>query len=187
MFAPEHPYTGRELADALADLEQEGSNFLASLADTSFFAPQGKSWSPAEHIRHLRKSAAPVARALRIPVWILRLRFGRPEGASRPYDEVKATYLAALRAGGQAGRFAPSSEPPATDPVARRAEIMAAWHDANAALGRELQRWTEVNLDRACLPHPLIGRLTVREMIEFTLYHTAHHLNRIVERSAGGE
>jgi hypothetical protein len=184
MFNPEHPYTGRELADALANVARDGSSYLASLGDSAFFAPQGNRWPPAGHVRHLRNSAAPVAKALRIPVWILRLRFGRPAGASRPYDEVKAIYQDALRAGGQAGRFAPSSEPPPTDPAARRAEIMAAWHDANTALDRRLRRWSERDLDRACLPHPLIGRLTVREMIAFTVYHTAHHLNRIVERSA---
>ncbi len=29
------------------------------------------------------------------------------------------------------------------------------------------------------MPHPLIGRLTVREMLFFTLLHTRHHLDRI--------
>ena len=43
--------------------------------------------------------------------------------------------------------------------------------------GRPLrQRWPEPSLDRYQLLHPLLGRLTVREMLEFSVYHHAHHL-----------
>jgi hypothetical protein len=31
------------------------------------------------------------------------------------------------------------------------------------------------------LPHPLLGKLTVREMLFFTLYHQRHHV-AVVER-----
>jgi hypothetical protein len=31
-------------------------------------------------------------------------------------------------------------------------------------------------LERIRLPHPLLGRLTTREMLFFTLYHNQHHV-----------
>ena len=37
-------------------------------------------------------------------------------------------------------------------------------------------------LDRYRLPHPLIGKLTLRELLLWTLYHNAHHVQRIAER-----
>jgi hypothetical protein len=32
------------------------------------------------------------------------------------------------------------------------------------------------------LPHPLLGKLTVREMLFFTVYHNAHHLDQVASR-----
>ena len=50
--------------------------------------------------------------------------------------------------------------------------------------------WGELALDRYRLPHPLLGRLTVREMLLFTLYHSVHHFNlvstRVEEREMSG-
>ena len=37
------------------------------------------------------------------------------------------------------------------------------------------------DLDAVLLPHPLLGKLTVREMLFFTVYHVQHH-RALVER-----
>ena len=42
--------------------------------------------------------------------------------------------------------------------------------------------WSERALDRYRLPHPLLGRLTVREMLLFTLYHSVHHFSLVSTR-----
>ena len=34
---------------------------------------------------------------------------------------------------------------------------------------------SENQLDEYFLPHPIIGKLTIREMLFFTLYHLRHH------------
>ena len=65
------------------------------------------------------------------------------------------------------------------------AEIMTAWTAATVDLQNALRRWPEAALDRQRLPHPIIGMLTVREILGFTVYHTAHHLRRIAERAGG--
>ncbi len=182
MFETGTPHSGQEMAAALTRLVAEGHRYLDALPAETFFAPQGDRWSPAEHVRHLRKSTAPVTRALRLPWWILRLRFGRGPGGSRGFATVREVYLGALARGGQAGRFAPGPEPAPADPAARRAAIMRAWRAAAQDLEAAAARWSEPALDRAWLPHPLIGLLTVREMLGFTVYHTAHHLTQVARR-----
>ena len=67
------------------------------------------------------------------------------------------------------------------DLEARRAEILAQRADANRALRAAIERWPEAAFDRHQLPHPLLGNLTVREMVHFTLYHQLHHM-AVVER-----
>jgi hypothetical protein len=42
---------------------------------------------------------------------------------------------------------------------------------------KKIGQWSEKNLDAYLLPHPLLGKITVREMLFFTTFHTDHHLN----------
>ena len=35
--------------------------------------------------------------------------------------------------------------------------------------------FSEKQLDTFILPHPLLGKLTLREMLYFTIYHAEHH------------
>jgi len=44
------------------------------------------------------------------------------------------------------------------------------------------RNWTDEKLDNYLAPHPLLGKLTLRELIYFTIYHTEHHLAIIKNR-----
>ena len=186
MFETGEPYSRSDLVAALRQLDRNGELFLRSIPGEEFFDPQGSAWSPAEHVRHLAKSARPVARAMGAPRIVLAFRFGLHRGASPPFADLRRRYLDRLAAGGQAGRFAPGPRPRPSDVEAGRSEVVAEWRAANGALETALARWAEPSLDRYRLPHPLLGPLTIREMNMFTVYHTAHHLRRIAERRTGG-
>lgn len=182
-FETGSPQTGTELAAALGGLLAQGTTYLQRLDHAAFFAPQGTHWSPAEHVRHLRKSAAPLVMALGLPRLLLRLRFGTATRPSRDFAAMREAYRAQLAGGATAGRFAPSAEAAPGDPEDRRAAILEAWASTTTGLQAALRRWDEPALDRFQLPHPVLGTLTVREMLHFTVYHTAHHLRRVAERS----
>ncbi|HXW96374.1 MAG TPA: DinB family protein [Gemmatimonadales bacterium] len=177
------PVTGLDHATALGALLASGTAYLSTLPDATFFAPQGEAWSPADHVRHLQLAGSPLLMALKLPRWLLALRFGRGPGHSRSFDEVRSLYIKALAAGGQAGRFTPRPRDPGPDSHANRMTIMKAWADVTVNLQGAVARWPETALDRQLLPHPLLGLLTTREMFSFTVYHTAHHLRRVAERA----
>jgi hypothetical protein len=180
------PSTGGEIRAAAQALHGEIMPFLASLPIEAFFAPQGQSWSPAWHVRHLTKANFPVARALRLPMLVPRLLFGKAPEPSRTFDKLREDYRARLAAGGQAGRFTPSDKPLPLDLAAWRQEIVAAYERSVNDWITASQRWSEQALDRVRLPHPLLGKLTVREMLFFTLYHNAHHMAIVARRLADG-
>ena len=182
MFETAEPHSGAECRAAMQQLVARGSEFLVTQPADVFHAPQGDHWSPAEHVRHLRKSTAPVARALGMPRLVLRWKFGKAKSASRSFVELQRVYNAALAAGGKAGRFTPSPEAAPADPARRRTEILDAWRGSVEDLDRSAGRWPEAALDRLVLPHPLLGNLTIREMLMFTVFHTAHHLTSITNR-----
>jgi hypothetical protein len=185
-FNTGEPETVKQLSQALNSLVAEGFAFLAPMPDPRFFAPQGEAWSPAEHIRHLRKSSAPLVIALKIPRFLLRMRFGSHPGPSRSFTQIREVYRGDLAAGAKAGRFTPHPEAQPASASDRRREIMNAWTAVTVELTGVMAGWSEPDLDRHQLPHPILGTLTVREMLAFTVYHTAHHLRRIEERAAGG-
>ncbi len=184
MFETGEPTTNAELVAALRRLTDEGARALGTMPVDVFFAPQGDKWSPAEHARHLQKSSAPLVFGLKLPAWLLRLRFGRPARASRSFVMLREDYRRVLADGGQAGRFAPRREGPPQNADLRRGDIMRKWWLTNARLMQALSRWREDRLDAVRLPHPLLGMLTVREMAAFTVYHTSHHLTLVMQRVA---
>lgn len=138
--------------------------------------PNGK-WSPAQQLEHIHRAVRPVALALLVPKWFLRWRFGTPNRAPRTYDAVVARYKEKLAAGGRAsGPFIPPHVAGARVPGLSR-EVQATVETLCGRVGR----WKETDLDRYLLPHPLLGKLTVREMLYFTIHHARHH-QELVER-----
>ncbi len=182
-FATGNPETRGQIEAALARLDDAIEAAFAGLPATTFFAPQGDKWSPAEHLRHLVKSVRAVAFGLRMPKLVLALRFGLRFRPSRGFAGIVEIYHRALAGGGRAGGpFLPSPRPEGLTDEAWRDKTLAAWRAAGAELRAQIPRWSEGALDRHLLPHPLLGKLSVREMLCFTLYHNHHHAARVFER-----
>ena len=182
-FDPGEPFSGVEIAAAMARLHEESERYLAAIPAVEFAAPQGGKWSPADHVRHLAKSTFPLVPALGLPKFLLGLRFGRSPAQSRPFAALRDAYRTRLtETGATAGRFAPSPRPAPADSAAWQSEVLASWRGAVTGLVGRMPGWSEAALDRYRLPHPLLGKLTVREMLFFTLYHNAHHLELVAGR-----
>ncbi|MFN8582997.1 MAG: DinB family protein [Gemmatimonadaceae bacterium] len=179
---PGEPYAIADLARTLGRLTREGAALMEGLPLEVFFAPQRDRWSPAEHVRHLVKSSRPLILAYRLPRFVSKVLFGSATTPSRTFVALRDDYRSLLAAGGKAGRFAPSAEGTPRDPAARRREILAAWHDVNDRVSTAWTRWRGIQLDQAVFPHPLLGKLTAREMAMFTVYHTSHHLTLVRDR-----
>jgi len=47
---------------------------------------------------------------------------------------------------------------------------------------KQINNWSEEKLDKCLIPHPLLGKLILREMLFFTNWHTQHHLNTLKEK-----
>ncbi len=169
------PYCKQDLLNELATLRELELNFWLQIAPEQFARPIGQAWSPADTVRHLIKSTVPVTRALKLPRLVLRILFGQSNGTSMPCSNLIERYRVVLAGGGNAGRFSPSPLRVPTNIVGWQRDLMSECQSVVTALARALDTWTERDLDRYRLPHPLLGKLTVREMLFFTLYHYEHH------------
>lgn len=134
-------------------------------------------WTPAQHLKHIQRAVGPVSMALLLPKWFLRWRFGKPNRAPRDYDGLVLRYKEKLAAGGRAsGRFVP---PPVPAHSVQR--IIGSVERIMQSMTKRVGNWSEQELDTVLLPHPLLGKLTVREMLFFTVYHVQHH-HALVDR-----
>ncbi len=145
------------------------TSLLRSIPPQQVHAAAPGKWSPAQQAEHLVKSVHPVTLAFSLPKFVLPLIFGRANRQSRTYDDLIAKYKAKLAAGGTASKpFVPGIP---ENPAAVYAEL----EKTVASLCNRMENFSEEQLDTLILPHPLLGKLTLREMLYFTAYHARHH------------
>ncbi len=171
-----HTYTKEEIIASLIQANQDAERFFSAIPGERFFQQAGGEWSPAENLEHLVRSVQPLAQALRLPKLLQRILFGTAPAPSRSYETVREAYLGRLAAGAQAaGRYLPARFDPSIDVDAAKRQRLSQWSQTAASLAAGLKSWDERDLDRYVLPHPFLGKLTVREMLFFTIYHNMHH------------
>jgi hypothetical protein len=185
----EPPTTRDTLLASLAQVDAQATALWRSFEPLEYFKrPADGGWSPAQNVAHLRRSTVPVIWALNTPRSLLTILFGRPRSASRSFEEVRVVYRQTLAAGAQAGLFGPPRQRPPRDPAWAQARSLDRWLRLIPRLAAAIGTWEESELDRYRVLHPLIGKLTVREMLHFTLYHLTHHSQIVAgrkERTAG--
>jgi hypothetical protein len=179
----ETPDTGPQIAASLVALNAQCNSLWRQFSDSEFFAqPSDGGWSPAQNVVHLIKSTSPITRALGMPRFVLRLLFGKARIPSRTFTEVRAAYRAVLASGGQAGSYGPPQPASIGGSESVRKTLLERWESTVPQLSDAMGRWDEEPLDYYRLPHPLLGKLTVREMLYFTLYHVGHHAEIVAAR-----
>lgn len=157
---------------------QEAFNHLVSVCDTipeeQFFLPPAEKWSPAQHLQHLIISTRTSTAAFALPKFIVRWVGGRATAPSRTYEELVDTYKQILSAGGKAtGRYIPR-------PIAAnmgKEKLIIRWKKvSDEYLSAIKKNRKDHELDKYVVKHPLLGKITLRELGYFTIYHTYHHI-----------
>ena len=140
-----------------------------------FFTRYGEAWSASDNVDHLIRAIRPVRLALKIPRSILQMIFGQVTRPSRTYDEICKFYETRIAEGGRAsGIYLPRQKTP-EHPKKEKKKLLERLEKAADSLHSELKQWEDADLDQYQLPHPLLGKLTVREMLFFSIYHTLRH------------
>ena len=140
-------------------------------------SPNGK-WSAGQNLGHLIRAIKPLQIAYCLPKFVLSILFGTTNRPSRTYDELVIKYKAKLTAGGKAsGPFIP----PAIG-FEKKDKLIKKYADQKQKLIAKIKKQSEADLDKYILPHPLLGKVTLREMLYFTIHHNEHHLELLKSR-----
>jgi len=172
-------YNKQELSSALEEKVNAFNNYVASLNKEQFEANPGDKWSAGQNLDHLIRSIRPLQLAYSLPKFILRIAFGKANRPSRSYEEIVQKYVSKLATGGRAsGPFIP--------PVIlfeQKDSLIKKYTRHKKKLTGKIGNHSEEDLDKYILPHPLLGKVTLREMIFFTIHHNEHHLETLKSRS----
>lgn len=159
------------IADTLKEKHDTFINYLSGLPEEIFTGQNSGKWSPGQQLEHIYLSVKPVRQAFSLPAFILGMIWGKSNRPGRNYDDLVKKYQQKLAEGGKApNRFIPK---PVT--MERRKSLERSLSAEIVTLIQKTDRFTEIELDRYVLPHPLLGKLTLREMLYFTIYHVEHH------------
>jgi hypothetical protein len=161
----------------LTEKHKEFVDYINSLSDNDFLnTKNNQKWSAGQHLEHIYLSVRPVNMALLLPKIIMRLFFGKPN-EKRTYEQLVNDYQNALKNGGKAGAlYIPKSVS-----ISKKQNLIINLTKLVVALNRKIDKISEEDLDKHNLPHPLIGKTTIREMLYFTIYHVQHHQKAIKE------
>jgi hypothetical protein len=144
---------------------------IASLDEQSFCKTVGQKWTAGQQADHLHKAVSPVNMAFQLPLFVPKLLFGKANRPSKNYEALVEKYKLKLNEGGKAsGRFVPP-----TIPFIKKNGLVRQLQKDTATLCKWTLKKNETDLDKYILPHPLLGKLTFREMLYFTAYHVQHH------------
>lgn len=162
----------------LTENHQEFIACIDKLPAEEFNKSQNEKWTAGQQLEHIYLSVKPVNLAFKLPVFLLKLIWGKANRSSRSYDELIARYHAKLANGSSAtGPFVPKIVD-----QKKGQKLTSTLKNEVAQLCKSIEKLSEEDLDHYILPHPLLGKLTLREMLFFTIYHVKHHENLIINQ-----
>jgi len=154
------------------------------LSDNDFIkVPKGK-WTAGQQLDHILKSVKAITRAFEVPKFILENKFGVSTKPSRDYERVVNDYLITLEQNPNyklEKRFTPE-EISLKEKNGKLREL----ENIVCILEKGIEKYSEDDLDTYVLPHPVMGRLTLREVLYFTAYHVVHHDKQISQNLNNG-
>ena len=144
---------------------------VEGLSEDQFMKHIDGKWSVADVMQHLYLSARPIVRLMTGPREVF-AQWGEPALPARTYDQIEAAYSQGVKNVKAPATVSPRPE----DMGVSQQEMIARFSGVYQALIEAVTTWPDNELDQYVIPHPALGKLSVREMLYFVSVHTRHHL-----------
>lgn len=140
--------------------------------------PEGK-WTTGQVVLHLLQSIIPLNTAMSLPKFILKYKYGNSNRTVRVYKVIVSRYLERLEKA--KGIVSPFSKRNKISKAKDKNYIINRLKTESKKLQYKTRKWSDSDLDTYVLPHPLIGKMPVRELLMWTSYHVEHHTKTLME------
>lgn len=166
------PEIFQKLSEGFSTVEET----MRKINDVDFYVRKNNKWSIAENCKHLSLSVKPLNMAFSLPNFAL-LFFGKLNRPGRNYEEMVLEYHQKLAEGAVA---TPQFIPKEISVENTKDDLIQEFKKINDLFLIKVESFEEEDLDKYLIPHPVLGKLTIREMLYFTICHTLHHHKAIL-------
>jgi hypothetical protein len=155
----------------LKERHQEFIEYVDSLTEDQFLFSYQEKWTAGQQIAHINLCLAALAKVFGIEKTQLEQRFGLSNRKSASIATLLFDFKEKLKAGAKA----PSLYEPKHILFSEKKAQIETLVNAIYELCSGIENFSEDELDKYQLPHPLLGNVTLREMLFNTIHHVAHH------------
>lgn len=134
-------------------------------------------WTTGQHVIHLIQSANAINKAIWLPGFVLKWQFGVANRASRTYNEVMDRYHEKLAA--KQGVVAPVSRNMPVSLLSDKTNRLAELDKAYTKTVKYMLQFSDKQMDTLIVPHPLMGKMVMREFFMWNAGHIKHHIDII--------
>ena len=175
----------KELIKDVESIFQDTTSWIESQPEENFNKEMVKGkWTSAGHLYHLIKTSKGVTKGFSMPKLVLRMTFGVNNRTERTFEEQYQKYISKLeeilKNTGKQAR--PSNEYlPKEGREFDKDELLSRFEESKQNFIQAFEKISEKDLGKFVIPHPLIGKLTLREFTYFIIFHTKHQLDNLKE------
>jgi len=161
------------IADLIEAKHSELITWLENQPDESWTqGPEGK-WTTGQQTLHLLQSIVPLNSALSMPKFLLRFKFGKANRPVRNYEAIVKRYQERLL--DAKGKTFKGSQNMKVPTLADKQYLLDQLQTEEKKLQYKTRKISDENLNTLVLPHPLMGKMPIREIIMWTAHHVEHH------------
>lgn len=156
---------------SLNDAVGQFNDLILNLDENEFEANVNHKWSAGQDLVHLIKVLGIVNIGFTLPKFSLRLLYGMNKAAPRSFEQLQMMYQNGLAGGAKA----PSIYVPKAVLFKDKHALIGKHQVSNEKFIHKMNTHTDFDLDHYLLPHPILGKVSLRELALFTSFHTIHH------------
>jgi hypothetical protein len=168
-----------EIMNALENEHLKLFEWLEKQPDQNWIKGPKEKWTTGQHILHLVDAIKKLNKAMNLPKFLLKSKFGVSNRELRSYNAVVKRYQEKLTQNQEKAKIYNTGMKIPT--VKEKKQLLYLLAVQNKKLQNKTNKWKDAHLDTLILPHPLLGKMPIREIIMWTAYHTAHHTRTLIE------
>ena len=167
--------TKQQIITELGDSFNSLADICTQVKHEHFNISNDGKWSAGENIQHLVNATKMTNVAFNVPKFVHVLLYGKPGRTSHSCSKVIDNYQKQLEHGAKAsGPYIPKKRDYQRELLQQRIKVQG-----DKLIASINNKWTEEQLDKYVIKHPILGLLTLRELAYFTIYHNGHHIDTI--------
>jgi hypothetical protein len=167
----------KKIVDLLSQNHESLITYIDGLPVQEFMFTLPEKWTAGQHLGHILLSVKALSAFFSRDKTAIEQAFGKTNRANRSYEDLIAEYFEKLSGGGKSPeRFISENIEPN-----QLSELTDSLRNEVKLFTEKVITFTEDELDTLLVPHPLLGNLTLREMLYNAIYHPEHHQKLIVK------